>query len=388
MKPNRLFVWLLVLGLLIFSLVRSAAESQLIPLNDYIEYWSAGRLFLAGNNPYSAGDMLKLQQHLGWSDTVPLMMWNPPWVLLVVFPFALMPFWLARGAWFVFHLTLTVVCADILWRLYNGPGDRRWVAWLTAVFFIPDAMAFYLGQISPLLLAGMTGFLLSLQKNRRLLAGAFVLLITTKPHLLYVFWVFFLLWVLKERRWKTAAAAVFSITAAYLLILVKEPEAIGQYFRAMGSNTGPLTWQTPTLGTALRMVVNVNWAIVQFVPLFLGSLSAIWLWQRRKARFAWQDCMPDIIVLSVTMSCFSWTFDWVVLLPVALLMMIWFVSSPVRNWWLCAAFVFLQGLFFIQLAAIKNYFYTIWMPFMLALIYLAGKWKNSALLSQQEQQAR
>ncbi|MGH7874553.1 MAG: hypothetical protein ACREQO_20355 [Candidatus Binatia bacterium] len=43
-------------------------------INDFIEYWAAAKLLIAGGNPYSPEPLLLLQQSAGWSPSVPLIM--------------------------------------------------------------------------------------------------------------------------------------------------------------------------------------------------------------------------------------------------------------------------------------------------------------------------
>ena len=88
---------------------------------DFIEYWSAGRLLLRGENPYDTERLSLLQREQGvpvlpknylaaqvivgntppatnlwWCAEYirarPVIMWNPPWLLVWLFPLFLFPF--------------------------------------------------------------------------------------------------------------------------------------------------------------------------------------------------------------------------------------------------------------------------------------------------------
>ncbi len=369
MKTNRKAVWILVLGLLVFNLVRGAISLHLVPLSDFVEYWAAGRVFLSGGNPYSAQELLAVQGSLGWVEREPLMMWNPPWTLPLVAPLALMPYWVARGVWFLLSLVLLFACADFLWSLYGGPGEGRWLAWLTTLFFVPDAMALYLGQIAPLILAGLAGFLFCLRHGRPWLAGACLFLLALKPHLLYLFWILLLLWVFKERQWKVAAGLSLTGLALVIGAAAVNRAVIIQYLEALGSDQGPLRWQTPSLGTALRMAVNNDGGFLALLPMLCGLAAVAWLWCRWKERFDWRERLPGVVLLSVVTTSFSWTFDWVLLLPAVILMMAQFVVCPRRNWWLLAGLVLVQGGLFLQLTIVSNYFYTVWFPPAIAILF-------------------
>jgi hypothetical protein len=59
--------------LVVLSLVLIIANIRW-PLEDFSEYWSAGRLNAAGSNPYDPGLMLREQRQIGWPDAAPVMM--------------------------------------------------------------------------------------------------------------------------------------------------------------------------------------------------------------------------------------------------------------------------------------------------------------------------
>ena len=56
------------------------------PFDDFIEYWAAGRLNAVGQNPYDASELLRIEKEVGWTDSVAVMMYNPPWALAVAMP--------------------------------------------------------------------------------------------------------------------------------------------------------------------------------------------------------------------------------------------------------------------------------------------------------------
>jgi hypothetical protein len=74
------------------------------------------------------------------------------------------------------------------------PSSKRWVAWLLGFSFIPVLQALDVGQISPLILLGVTGFLYFTHSCRWTLAGCCTVLISIKPQLLYLFWPILILW--------------------------------------------------------------------------------------------------------------------------------------------------------------------------------------------------
>ena len=91
-------------------------------------------------------------------------------------------------------------CSDWLWHYYGGLKTKRWVAWALVFSFTPTLYALKLGQVSPLILLGLVGFLYFEQKARFVSAGTCLLLITLKPQLTYLVPVFVLFSGISKKR--------------------------------------------------------------------------------------------------------------------------------------------------------------------------------------------
>jgi hypothetical protein len=343
-----------------------------IPLNDFIEYWSASHAFIEGRNLYDPEVLLEIQRVAGWKDPYPLMMWNPPWTLPLLLPFSLLSYGTARGLWCLLSLMVVFTIADWFWRRCGGNGSHRWLSWLAVLLFIPVGTALFRGQISPLLLAGLWGFLWALEKKWLGTAGAFLLLIAVKPHVLYVFWIFLFLWILRERVWPVLWGGLAAFAFSSLFAVLFNPSIFGEFWRSIRSSSGPMIWQTPTWGIALRMLFPWLSKWVRFLPSFIGLGAAWYLWRVWRQNFDWKRHLPTIILLSITTNSFTWTFDWIVLLPIVIIILIWFEANPGRGWWLLAGLTSIIIALIIQPFIVTNYFYNIWLPPALWLLYFAG----------------
>ena len=87
-----------------------------MPVDDFVQYWSAGRLQLQGRNAYSPELLSQVERTAGRTADGPLMMWNPPWTLFFVMPFAAVSYPVGRLLWLLLALFSTVGCSDFLWR--------------------------------------------------------------------------------------------------------------------------------------------------------------------------------------------------------------------------------------------------------------------------------
>jgi hypothetical protein len=114
------------IGLLsLIGLVRLKLLCTPLPPNDFMIYWAAGRLFLSHANPYSAAAVFAIERSIGWTDSEPMSVLYPPWLLpLVAFP-ALLPFRVAHYGWLAASLILEAVSSIALWRYFGGKKEKQ-----------------------------------------------------------------------------------------------------------------------------------------------------------------------------------------------------------------------------------------------------------------------
>src|SRR5260370_7274418 len=146
--------------LLVQQLGRLLADRTIMPPDDFVEYWAAGRLNAHGDNAYDGDNLLPLQREAGRTNfpkdlsgrEAAVMMWNPPWTLTVVMPIGLLDARLSQLLWLLLNLGVVVFCADWACRYYQGPAAYRLLASAATLTSIPPPMLFRSGQIRPLIL--------------------------------------------------------------------------------------------------------------------------------------------------------------------------------------------------------------------------------------------
>jgi hypothetical protein len=364
---RRLLPWIglaAVAGLLALQSDR-LTDPAVLGLHDYVAYWSAGRLNALGSNPYSPEQLLPVQQAVGWDEGWPNIMYYPPWALPVVMPFGLIPYGLSRLLWLILHLALVLFCADRTWHLYGGrppyrwhkkgvwnptscakgvesaqgQGSRhlfcaqpryRWLACAVALTFVPTLIALRMGQIGPLMLLGVAGFLCLEQKQRDWLAGAALVLAAIKPQLLYLFGLAVVVWAVDRRRWAVLAGGVMAGLTALGVALAANPHVLEQYRYALANP--PSGNITPTLGAMLRLLLGEDKTWLQFVPTVIGIAWFAWYWHRHRRNWVWVEQAPLLLMASfLTTSYGSWVFDLVILLVPVLQMARWAADSGQRR---------------------------------------------------------
>jgi hypothetical protein len=305
---------LLAGGALVVSLLSRApaAENRGIG-EDFIEYWAATRLNLAGANPYNSGQMLALQRATGWLLPDPRMMWNPPHLMALVTPFSFLDYGLALLLWRILILIGVLACVGVLWQFYGGRSRTRLVSIYLALVFLPMVLSVAYGQIDFLILVGLTGFLVCEARHRDLEAGAFLALVSVKPQLLPIFFLALLLWVIDRKRWRILLGAVAALLALSLLAMIPNPGVLGQYIRAVGND--PVgEWITPTFGALLRLLFGWNRFGLQFVPLIFGIVWLLWYWPKKRRSWTWRDQAPVLLFASLLVSPYGWIHDQILLL--------------------------------------------------------------------------
>lgn len=310
---RRALTWLL-LAVIVVLLYRAApvfVSDRVFQLDDFLEYWSAGRVNLAGENPYDQQLMAALQQ--GMSRTLPVMMYNPPMALTFATPLSLLPYPVARVLWFLVSIALTALAVAWLWELAGGARSRLFLVWILAFFFAPTLTMLQRGQLSILMLLGLAGFLRYQQMGRLWLAGAFAALTVLKPHWLPLFWLALLLWSIDRRKWQPLLGAAGALAVTTAIPLLFNPGLLAQYGFA-AAHEAPLDWYTPTIGGALRAWLGPEKTWLQFASLPLGVLWLAFYWLRNRSAWDWRIHLPAVTIASVITAVYGWPYDQVVLL--------------------------------------------------------------------------
>jgi hypothetical protein len=317
---------LLWCGMVLLAVALMPRLYRALPLNDFIEYWSAARLFITGGNPYSEAEMLRIEQGLGRSSPVPLPMLNPPWVLPVFAPLATLPFRTARMLWFIVSAGLLFASADILWRHYGGRPDQRMIAWACAALFFPNPVALRMGQVAPIILFGLVIFLVSIRSRCLWVAGVALFVLGMKPHLLVPLGLVLMIWIVHRRNWAVLGGIALAFGIATAVAAVMNPAALTGFIN-LWANTPPVD--------LLRYRFGFEQTWLQLLPMTLGGAWGFIRWQR-SGRWEWDEQMPALVFGSLISAPYAWTFDQPVL-TVALIRGAVTICKQ-RRWLIAAAF--------------------------------------------------
>lgn len=370
-------------GLLVALIVAVAAlawSGQTLPLHDFVEYWAAGQLLAGGEDPYDLERVAELERQAGHTRD-PFLMWNPPWTLPLVLPLGYLPVRAAHLLWLLVHLGVIVGCVELLWRHYAGPSDGGLMAHLVAWTFVPTVFSLLAGQISPLLLLGVTGFLVLGRRRHDWAAGVAAALLGIKPHLVYLFWPAVLVWAVRQRRWQVLAGGAATGVVLTAVAMAFRPTVLADYWHTMTTRP-PTQYSSPTLGTIIRLVLGDAAFRWQFLPVVPGLL---WLacWRPAWASREWDETLPLIVLVSVLTTPYgAWLFDLVLLLlpVVAVTAAVARVGGATRQAAL-GVHAAINGLAMVLWLREAEYLLFIWMTPALLLAYLAFRPRQPVMAS-------
>lgn len=283
---------------------------------DFQAYWGASYLLSKSENFADADKLLEVQrQFTEWTEDSAQMTWNPPWLLAWFLPYTFLKFDKASWVWFLTNIFLLFVSTWYMWRLFPHQDSTRkllGIGLLVTFLFIPTITLLLVGQISTLILLGLTLFLYFDRKNEDFMAGIGLSLTTIKPHLVYITLPLLLLHLLWHKRWKALLGFALLPAVGTFIAVWLRPTFPGEYMATMGeSNLLRLT--VPTLGYFLATVVG--WRGLRLMGLvILPVVLLLWYFQPRKEELNLVNWTVTTLILSTITAPFGWSFDMVLLL--------------------------------------------------------------------------
>jgi hypothetical protein len=308
-----------------------------LPLFDFMSYWVAGRFFLAGANPYAPAAMWPIEKALGWTGP-PLVMLNPPWSLVFVAPLGLVSFQVAHYVCLVLSLGLEAASFLLLWRYFGGEKSKQWIALALFATLLPAGVAEHAGQVTPLMLAGLTAFLYSLRHQRYLLAGVCLLPLGMKPHLLWLALFAIVLWAVQNRKWPLFLGAIVAYASATLAAIAYNHNVLG-YLHGSTANAAMVT--VCGVGGALRSIFGFQHGWLQFVPMAVGLPWFAHYWMKHRRAWSWEQHLPMVLLGSIGTAPYFWAHDFILAVPALISLTVAF--SRTRTNWIGVAALYLMA---------------------------------------------
>lgn len=283
--------------------------SNALPPQDLTQYWAAAHLVRL--NPYSLSFVTELEKSAGVAVIgSPLVLKNPPWAIPFILPLGLFSYRVAFALWTVFSVVIVAGCVRAVWQLRERSESLFSI--LLPFVFGPTIVLLMLGQWTVLVLLGITGFLIMVERRRDWLAGSLLLLVMGKPHVSFLFLVAIALWTLRSRRWAILYSATISLTAASITMLIINPSIFTQFLertKQVVDETVPY----PNFGGMLYTVFGHH--ALALLPQAAGVVWLLFYWRSRRRHWDWKTNGMLVLAVSVVSSYYSYPYDEILILP-------------------------------------------------------------------------
>ncbi|MBL7662827.1 DUF2029 domain-containing protein [bacterium] len=307
----------------IVPLTQALSDGQLVygeyGTNDFIEYWSAWHAYAAGLNPYDPYVMQATQRLVDPSIDVPLMMWNPPWILTLFSPILSLSFSTAAILWLIVNFLIYLIAV----RLYSNDKD----ALLLSLLFAPFWHSMFVGQLGSFLALGAACIYRGLISRISILIAVGILFLSLKPHFciplaIFIFWKEFF------HGDKAIVARTGLILLLMLLIICTHMiELLQAWNQAINSATAialvphPKAWLSLTLVSYMRSIIPeicdvYLQRIYPIIPFICGLLLIIFNYYTARLENNIKT-FSLILFLVITNAPLAWVFDYAIIAPLA-----------------------------------------------------------------------
>lgn len=290
---------------------------------DFVQYWGSLRVLAQNQNPYDPMALLEAQKVVRPELDTPIMMWNPPWVILLTYPVLALPYEVSLIAWNVMSVLVYCVAVALLLPVYHG--DRRHSLPLIAVSvsFFPLWVSLGFGQSSSLLLLGAVLLMRGISEQNVLILAAGSILAAVKPHLFLFFGVVAAYDIARKGSFKLFLAPLYSLALVMALSELIFPGVISWWAAAIHTPPegaiAPFRWSVTTLVGVVRGLTATAdgmlavWPVVVIPTVAMVGYAISASLFKVKAKFP--NDASGVLALSYLVSPYGWVYDAVLLLP-------------------------------------------------------------------------
>lgn len=299
---------------------------------DYIQYWGAYQVAKDGGNPYSPEAMLEVQRRAGYQDHLPVMMWNPPWTLLVIAPLLGLPFESSRVLGLYVNVALLLASVFLL----RSVAERSMKADLfdrplaltviTSVLFYPALDSIHSGQTGVFLVFVVSLSLFFLSRGHQFSAGLLLSLLSIKPHLFILLGLYAMICAVRRAPRLLIGGMLGGILLVLATVLIM-PGVMSMWIHAMVNPPDPsiavpvTMWWSETLPGVIRGVTYSVWG--ERMDWLMGGIPSVvallFIVRWRHGVFQPVLDLPFVVALSVLCAPYGWFSDYAVLLPLHVL---------------------------------------------------------------------
>ncbi len=282
--------------------------------------------------------MLTLQHNLlktGTDD--PIMAWNPPSLFVFLLPLSWLPFDTARVVLLIINLIIISAATLMLSHLYLPNTNGRFITTclIFAFVFPPVVAGIFMGQVTFFVFLGLVSCVVLIKRGQWFWAGAALILVTIKPHLVILSVIYLLIYMAQKRQFQGWLGLLLAGIFCMLVLFVFRPAWIGDLIGEMA--IAPVHSSTPTIG-GLLIHLQISEAARSLILLFL---PLPFLLLKYGTSIKLETVIAILTLITVPATFFGWSFDQTILLIPIVQVFAWMElsKSKTRNIWLVIAVI-------------------------------------------------
>lgn len=290
---------------------------------DFFAFWSGGRVFLEGGNPYDDSTLKATQTLNTWNSSLhsnyTQQFFNPSWTLPFFAIIGFLPFKIATTLWILVGLISATLTVKYLTEILKA--DIKLVL-VGAILFIYAWYALMVGQLSIFILFLLIYGIFDCEKNgptwKSAVGAAGIFL---KPHLFIPLVVWGML-NLGKREYRILGAKCVAILLLFIgLSELFHPGITSLWINRVGM---PTQWISSTPAAIIQLYFSENYAPPQW-PLFLmpalGIISSIVI-HFKNPNITLTTAFPVLLFFGVFFAPYAFPYDFILCLPVILILAI------------------------------------------------------------------
>ena len=292
---------------------RNPLLEMLIMGSHMMSDWLFLQVHAAGGNPYDQSQLGIFNGLVGVDGYSSLARFSPPWYYLPFAPFG----YLSPTSFIILAFIISAFLAIRVCELsfeYAGLNSPTLLLLTGSIILFPPIVDdLRAGQVSVFLAFAVLQALLALQKQRELMGGFWLAVLSIKPQSTYLFVFAILLIALRDQRFRVLLGYLITLVVLLAATYAAAPELFGSWW----SVPVPENFKTLTITTVLREALLATNQTLYLWPIWVivgvATIGVSWLIIARKI----ESGLALFVVLGVSVltAPYGWFYDSAVLMP-------------------------------------------------------------------------
>jgi len=308
----------LLVAVLFFAVAKHSAGSVDCKNADFIAYWLAGKMIMAGENPYSPDQWLAAVKSIGSAWTPNSSFVYPLTTAMLFAPLGMLS---PSDAYFLWILLTQCFLLASIALLFSPVGSASYLCLLPPAvaglfLFRPTLLILQNGQISGLLLLVICGVVYLWEKGRYRLGGVLLSLLACKPNIGMPVIVILSLWLLSKGRQGAVVACLAGGSVLAAMAMLYNPYWPGEFIQSSSLLFGFLK-QTPTLPGVAAQLAGRGGIMPILLGWSAGAVIAATCWallRHRRYDIDDRSAVSLAIVFTLLLTPYAWPYDQLLLI--------------------------------------------------------------------------